>query len=143
MSVRIEWAIPCRYAETGPGGGTIVGAGSSVARIDEFPALLVVKVYANIVAADADCEAPVVLEALMHGPNLQPVGEPVTVSVAMGERNPLLPDGWEQRRPVIFDVQHAADAPGVYMLEVIPNGDRDRGAVLHFLALEGGGDAEA
>ena len=142
VAIRIEWAIPCRYAEKGERGATIVGAGSSVAHVPAFPAALAVQVYAMLVASDADAEDPIRMAATMHGPDMEPVGESIEVVLTMGERNPMLPEGWEQRADVIFQVAHAAPATGVYTLVLAMDGAENRGASVPLLVLDAGDTAE-
>jgi hypothetical protein len=76
--MRVDWAIPCRYAEVAPqGGATIVGAGADVVIVPEVPATIPVLFAVRFVGApeELDGETPHDIVCRIFTPAGHPLGE--------------------------------------------------------------------
>jgi hypothetical protein len=76
--VRVDWAIPCRYAEVQPGrGATIIGAGTDVVIAPHIPApmqvLFAVRFVGEANELDGEMSHPVVCR--IFAPSGDPIGE--------------------------------------------------------------------
>lgn len=115
--MRIEWVIPCRYAEINDGLATIVGAGADVVHVAELPTPAGVNAVARI-AGVAEPEVEYSVSAQVLGPDFEPAGEAIQIVMKMGERSPFNPDGWEDHVILPLSVPFVAETEGPYTFEV-------------------------
>lgn len=116
--MRIDWAIPCRYAEVNGNLATIVGAGIDHTYAPTFPAPVRVVMAVRIVALPDEFggDPPPTLRCVARdeeGTELANVGGALTVERPEGVR----PD-WLVGLHVPLLVQFLAPAEGTYTIEV-------------------------
>lgn len=120
MPARVDWAIPCRYAEQAPDGtATIVGAGTNHITAD-LPATLGVMIAMKVVVPEAEARDPIVIDVEMAGPDLQPAMPRMEMTLSLGDRSPNLPDGWEEHTSAFVLITWTATVPGTYGLVLTP-----------------------
>ena len=117
MSLRVDWLIPCRYAEAVDGLATMIGAGANVVVMPELPNAAAVHVVGRIAGlAEPGSDHQIVAQVL--GPDFAPVAEPVELTLTMGERSEFNPEGWEDHMIVHLALQFPVEEYGVHLVEV-------------------------
>jgi hypothetical protein len=119
--VRVDWAIPCRYAEINAGLATVVGAQVDAVRVVQFPARVGTWLAIRFVFGDgeASTDHEVVLRIL--DPDLGEIGETRT-SLTLGPPNPEKVPGWEGSHVMATFVQFDARDEGTHTFEVYVDG---------------------
>ena len=115
--MRIDWLIPCRYAELADGLATIVGAGADVVHVSGLPAQAGVSAVVRI-AGVAEPETEYQLTAQVLGPDFEPAGDALHLALRLGDRSPYNPDGWEDHVMLPLAVPFTAEEAGAHTLEV-------------------------
>jgi hypothetical protein len=127
--VRIEWAIPCRYAEVQGGMGTMVGAGANILLVAETPSAVGTMIVASIAGAEDEIGVEHTLKARVLGPDMEPATP--TIEGKMGfASSPNKPAGWEERIMLPMPLQFVAPVEGTYTVELSIN---DRSATIPLL----------
>jgi hypothetical protein len=119
--VRIDWAIPCRYAEVNGSLATIIGAQVDAARVPSFPARVNTWLALRLVFSDEElAESHEVLLRILD-PQLSEVDESVA-ELRLGPPNPQKAPGWEGSHLMATFVQFDADEEGTHTIEVYLDG---------------------
>ncbi len=120
-TVRIDWAIPCRYAEVNGSLATIVGAQIDAARVPGFPARVGTFVAIRFLFADEELsESHEVLLRILD-PQLGELDDILT-ELALGPPNPRKSPGWEGSHMVAMFVQFEALEEGTHTFELYLDG---------------------
>jgi len=115
--MRVGWAIPCRYVEVTNGLATIVGAGSNIFWVPEFPAVVDLMMAVQILGGEEEIGHEYEIRGHVLGPDMQPVAPGMTGQFAFGESAALKPDGWEETAIVPIGMQFPAEVEGPYTWE--------------------------
>ena len=114
--MRIDWVIPCRYAEAGPNGATIVGGGIDLLQVPQFPTTISLMIAARFVGAESEMTHEHVLSMTLRDDQLGEMGTG-EVSFTPG-LNPLRAEGWEQGHFIAGIHQFTVERPGAYTLDM-------------------------
>jgi hypothetical protein len=119
--MRIDWAIPCRYAEINGGLATVVGAQVDAVRVAGFPARVGTWLAVRLVFGDdeTDSEHDVTLKIL--DPQMGESGETHT-NLTLGPPNPEKAPGWEGSHLMATFVQFDAQLAGTHTFEIYVDG---------------------
>jgi hypothetical protein len=119
--MRVDWAIPCRYAEVNGGLATVVGAQVDAVRVAQFPARVGTWLALRLVFGDeeASSEHDVTLKIL--DPQLGEIGETHT-NLTLGPPNPEKAPGWEGSHLMATFVQFDAGSEGTHTFELYVDG---------------------
>ena len=119
--MRIDWAIPRRYAEINGGLATVVGAQVDAVRVAGFPARVGTWLAVRLVFGDeeTDSEHDVTLKIL--DPQMGESGETHT-NLTLGPPNPEKAPGWEGSHLMATFVQFEAKSSGTHTFEVYVDG---------------------
>jgi len=115
--VRVDWAIPCRFAKIEDGLVTIVGAQIDTLQVPELPARVSTWVAMRLVFSDDEAGEAHDLSMRLFGPDLVQAGE-LRASIRLAEPNPLKPPGWEGSHVMANLVQFEASGEGTHTVEV-------------------------
>jgi len=118
--MRVDWAIPCKYAEVNGTLATIVGAQVDSVRVAEFPVRLSTFVALRLVFDDSEAADQHEVLFKMLDPLLEQIGERRT-TVVLGAPNPEKQPGWEAHHMMAFNLQFEATQPGTHTFEVYVN----------------------
>jgi hypothetical protein len=119
--VRVDWAIPCRYAEVNGGLATIVGAQVDAARVTQFPARVGTWLAFRFVFSDDELAAPHeillrILDAQMSEIDVN------RTELTLGPPNPQKAPGWEGSHLMATFVQFDAGSSGTHTFELYVDG---------------------
>ena len=120
-AMRVDWAIPCRYAEINGGLATIVGAQVDAVRVSEFPARVGTWLAMRLVFGDEETSAGHEVRLKILDPQLGESGETQT-SLTLGPPNPQKAPGWEGSHLMATFVQFDAESDGTHTFEVYVDG---------------------
>jgi len=123
--VRVDWAIPCRYAEIQPGGATIVGAGADVVVVPAVPAPVQILFTVRFIGApeELDGETPHPTAVRLFDPDGEALGEQVGQIVS--DVKQLVP-GYVADVTIPMGVVIDAQRVGTYAVEFEIDGDSKR-----------------
>jgi hypothetical protein len=115
---RIDWAIPCRYAEENGGLGTIVGAGIDAILISSLPANIGLLIALRIVLAEDEFDTPHELTFTLRDPSMNEVA---TISAQLDgfQPNPLREPGWEAGNFLPTAHQFQVSEAGTFTVEIL------------------------
>jgi len=119
--VRVDWAIPCRYAEVNGGLATIVGAQVDAARVAQFPARVGTWLAFRFVFADDELGSPHEIVLRILDAELNQIDETRT-ELTLGPPNPQKAPGWEGSHLMATFVQFDAGSSGTHTFEVYVDG---------------------
>ena len=119
--VRVDWAIPCRYAEINGGLATIVGAQVDAARVAQFPARVGTWLAMRFVFGDEEAATTHEVVLRMLDPQLDEIDENRT-ELTLGPPNPLKAPGWEGSHLMATFVQFDASSEGTHTFEIYVDG---------------------
>jgi hypothetical protein len=118
--MRVDWAIPCKYAEVNGTLATIVGAQVDSVRVAEFPVTLSTWVALRLVFDDHEAADSHEVMFRMLDPLLEQIGER-RATVNLGAPNPEKQPGWEAHHLTAFNLHFQATQPGTHTFEVYLN----------------------
>jgi hypothetical protein len=117
--VRIDWAIPCRYAEVNNGLATIAGGGIDTFWPPNIPSPIGLVMVVRLVGTEGSGSHEFTNEVL--GPDMSPVtGKQVAQFDATP--NPNAAPGWEQQLLIAVVVQFNAPVAGPYTISMTVDG---------------------
>lgn len=116
-SMRIEWAIPCRYCEANGGLMTIVGAGTNIFFVPAFPGAVGVHIALSIVGAENEASEKHRFKAHVLGPQMEPVTPTIEGELEFAGSD-TKPPGWEERLFIPTAHQFPVQEPGTYTVEM-------------------------
>jgi hypothetical protein len=119
--VRVDWAIPCRYAEVNGGLATIVGAQVDAARVGQFPARVGTWLACRFVFSDDELGSPHEIVLRILDADLTEIDENRT-ELTLGPPNPQKAPGWEGSHLMATFVQFDARSGGTHTFEVYVDG---------------------
>lgn len=119
--MRIAFAIAARHAEP-LADGTLValGLGSDVLHAPGFPVSASVTLVVCMKASHVEPEEHTLALGVL-GPSFDPVMEPMEAPVVITP-GVMTPDGWEVGRVISVVVAFDAAEPGIYSIELTPDG---------------------
>jgi hypothetical protein len=115
--VRVEWAVISRYAETGGGVATIVGAGIDTYTPPALPAQLVVPLTIQFKGQPEEIEGQHEITLRILDADLRLVGQELRLPIE-SHPNPQREEGWEAALLLTVINQLVAERPGTYSLEI-------------------------
>jgi hypothetical protein len=115
--MRVDWAIPCRYAEVNGGLATIVGAQVDAVRVAQFPARVGTWLAMRLVFGDDETESEHEVGLKILDPQLGESWQTQT-TLTLGPPNPEKAPGWEGSHLIATFVQFDADVEGTYTFEL-------------------------
>jgi hypothetical protein len=115
--MRVDWAIPCRYAEVNGPLTTIVGAPSNTFYVPDLPAAIGCPVAIRIVATEDELGDEHVVRMDLMGPDLGSLGE-LSVSFTPDGLAEDREPGWEIGTMSVQVIQWEAEQEGAYTLNV-------------------------
>ena len=124
--MRIDWALPCRYAEAlEDGTATLVGAALDSIWLPELPGDVDLTLMLRVAAPPDEFEEPHRLDVRVIAPDR---GEQPAISIEFGplERPALLHPGMEGGLSVPAELAWPAEEYGLYTLELYLDGQRQR-----------------
>jgi hypothetical protein len=124
--MRIDWALPCRYAEASEDGtATLVGAALDSIWLPELPGEVDLYLMLRVAAPPDEFDEPHTLEVRVVTPDRT---EQQAIQVEFGplERPALLHPGMEGGLSVPAELGWQADAYGLYTLELYLDHQRQR-----------------
>lgn len=134
--MRVDWAIPCRYAEVQPQGGmTIVGAGADLSVIPSAPAAVPILFAVRFVGdpEELDGQTPHPIRCRIFNPAGEQVGEQ---SVAMTTEVTQVVPGYVAEVLLPVGVVLAVGDYGTYSVEFQIDDTEPRRVPLHILRAE-------
>jgi hypothetical protein len=114
---RVDWAIPCRYAEENGGLGTIVGAGIDTILVSNLPANIGLLIALRIVLGEGELEAPHELTFTLRDPSMNEVAT-VSAQLEGFQPNPEREPGWEVGNFLPTAHQFQVAELGTFTLEI-------------------------
>ncbi|MFL5825504.1 MAG: DUF6941 family protein [Thermoleophilaceae bacterium] len=118
--MRVDWAIPCKYAEVNGTLATIVGAQVDSVRVAEFPIRLSTFVALRLVFDDSEASDQHEVHFKMLDPLLVQIGER-RATVMLGAPNPDKQPGWEAHHLMALNLHFEATQPGTHTFELYLN----------------------
>ena len=119
--MRVDWAIPCRYAEVNGGLATIVGAQVDAVRVGEFPARVGTWLAVRLVFGDDESSSAHDVMMKILDPQLGEIAETHT-NLTLGPPNPEKAPGWEGSHLMATFVQFDAQTDGTHTFELYVDG---------------------
>ena len=119
--MRVDWAIPCRYAEVNGGLATVVGAQVDAVRVAEFPARVGTWLAVRLVFGDDEAGAAHDVTMKILDPQLGEIAETHT-NLTLGPPNPEKAPGWEGSHLMATFVQFDAESDGTHTFELYVDG---------------------
>jgi hypothetical protein len=119
--MRVDWAIPCRYAEVNGGLATIVGAQVDAVRVADFPARVGTWLALRLVFGDDEAASAHDVTMKILDPQLGEVAENHT-NLTLGPPNPEKAPGWEGSHLMATFVQFDAESDGTHTFELYVDG---------------------
>jgi hypothetical protein len=119
--MRVDWAIPCRYAEVNGGLATVVGAQVDAVRVATFPARVGTWLAVRLVFGDEEASSDHDVMLKILDPQLGEIGETHT-SLTLGPPNPEKAPGWEGSHLMATFVQFDAGSDGTHTFELYVDG---------------------
>ena len=119
--MRVDWAIPCRYAEVNGSLATIVGAQVDAVRVAQFPARVGTWLALRLVFGDDETSAEHEVSLRILDPQL---GESAVTNttLTLGPPNPEKAPGWEGSHLMATFVQFDAESDGTHTFELYVDG---------------------
>jgi hypothetical protein len=115
--MRIDWAIPCKYAEVNGSLLTIVGAQVDTVRVSEFPMRLRTWVAMRLVFGEEEAGGEHSVVFRMLDPSMRQIGEH-TANVNFGSAHPEKQPGWEANHVMALQLGFDATGPGTHTFEL-------------------------
>jgi hypothetical protein len=127
--VRVDWAIPCRYAEVARDGtATLVGAGIDSMWVPSLPHEMSLFLVLRFVGAEDEFEAGTWFEVRLVDPKLRETQ--VATRAVAAAKPPLKFPGLEMGAPFASLIDWEASDYGLYTLEVYLAERRERSVAL-------------
>ena len=127
--MRVDWAIPCRYAEAAEDGtATLVGAGIDSMWLASLPHRAAIVLMLRFVGAEDEFEVGKPLEVRLVDPQSRET--PVLARAVAASPPPLKIAGAEMAASFVSSIGWDASDYGLYTLEVYLDGRRERSVAL-------------
>jgi len=121
---RVDWAIPCRYAEENAGLATIVGAGIDRLHVSELPGQVGVLIALRIVLREDELGHEHEIAFTLYDPTMAEVAH--LDGHFSAEAHPAKEPGWETGMITPTAHNFAVTEYGTYSLEVLIDGHSEK-----------------
>lgn len=129
--MKVDWAVPCRYAETpGDGTATMLGAGIDSMWLDEIPAEVGFFLMLRITGADYEFESEIKLEVRLVAPD-QDESTILKMGLSMSEMPPLKLPGMDPAMLLPTVMAWEATDYGLHTLDVFIDEHRQRTVAIY------------
>lgn len=121
--MRIEYVIPCKYAEVNDALATIIGAGIDTTQVPGFPSRVQLMLAIRVLGTDEEMPGEHRIQCSVRDSNGNPVGEELDAELTLPGAN--IPgghpagEGWLQNLMLALGVAFEAPAAGAYTIHVM------------------------
>ena len=119
--MRIEYVVPCKYAEVNDGLATIVGGGIDTTQAPEFPWRIQVMLAIRIIGQASEFPGPHRVRCPVRDSGGSTVAEDLDAVIELGQDAPAHPggDAWLHNVMLAVGVAFEAPAAGNYTVHVM------------------------